>query len=101
MSARHSPEQRACRSRTPGRHSLSGECAATPQAAHPERECLIVTEFLDGAIEISQAQVDDAIIDRGLAIIRGLWEVGLAHRDIKPANLLVATAGLPDRRVLP
>jgi tRNA A-37 threonylcarbamoyl transferase component Bud32 len=55
----------------------------------PEREYLVVTEFLDGATEISQAQVDDAIIDQGLQIIRKLWEAGLAHRDIKPANLLV------------
>ena len=55
----------------------------------PEREYLVVTEFLDGATEISQAEVDDAIIDQGLQIIRRLWEAGLAHRDIKPANLLV------------
>jgi tRNA A-37 threonylcarbamoyl transferase component Bud32 len=55
----------------------------------PEREYLVVCEFLDGATEISQAQVDDAIIDQGLVIIRRLWEAGLAHRDIKPANLLV------------
>jgi tRNA A-37 threonylcarbamoyl transferase component Bud32 len=55
----------------------------------PEREYLVVTEFLDGATEISQAQVDDGTIDQGLQIIRRLWEVGLAHRDIKPANLLV------------
>jgi tRNA A-37 threonylcarbamoyl transferase component Bud32 len=55
----------------------------------PEREYLVVCEFLDGATEISQAQVDDAVIDQGLVIIRKLWEAGLAHRDIKPANLLV------------
>jgi tRNA A-37 threonylcarbamoyl transferase component Bud32 len=55
----------------------------------PEREYLVVTEFLDGATEIDQAQVDDAIIDQGLVIIRKLWEAGLAHRDVKPANLLV------------
>jgi tRNA A-37 threonylcarbamoyl transferase component Bud32 len=55
----------------------------------PEREYLVVTEFLDGATEINQAQVDDAIIDQGLGIVRRLWEAGLAHRDIKPANLLV------------
>jgi tRNA A-37 threonylcarbamoyl transferase component Bud32 len=55
----------------------------------PEREYLVVCEFLDGATEISQAQVDDAIIDQGLQIIRELWEAGLAHRDVKPANLLV------------
>jgi tRNA A-37 threonylcarbamoyl transferase component Bud32 len=55
----------------------------------PEREYLVVTEFLDGATEISKAPVDEAIIDQGLQIIRMLWEAGLAHRDIKPANLLV------------
>jgi serine/threonine-protein kinase RIO1 len=55
----------------------------------PEREYLVVTAFLDGATEIGQAEVDDAIIDQGLQIIRSLWEAGLAHRDIKPANLLV------------
>jgi tRNA A-37 threonylcarbamoyl transferase component Bud32 len=55
----------------------------------PEREYLVVCEFLDGATEISQAPVDDAIIDQGLETIRRLWEAGLAHRDIKPANLLV------------
>jgi tRNA A-37 threonylcarbamoyl transferase component Bud32 len=55
----------------------------------PEREYLVVTAFLDGATEIDQAQVDDAIIDQGLQIIGRLWEAGLAHRDIKPANLLV------------
>jgi len=55
----------------------------------PEREYLVVTAFLDGAAEIGQAEVDDAIIDQGLQIIRRLWEAGLAHRDIKPANLLV------------
>jgi tRNA A-37 threonylcarbamoyl transferase component Bud32 len=55
----------------------------------PEREYLVVTEFLDGATEIDQAAVDDAIIDQGLAIVRKLWEAGLAHRDIKAANLLV------------
>jgi tRNA A-37 threonylcarbamoyl transferase component Bud32 len=55
----------------------------------PEREYLVVTEFLDGATEISQAEMDDAVIDQGLVIVRKLWEAGLAHRDIKPANLLV------------
>jgi tRNA A-37 threonylcarbamoyl transferase component Bud32 len=55
----------------------------------PEREYLVVCEFLDGATEISKAPVNDAIIDQGLVIIRKLWEAGLAHRDIKPANLLV------------
>jgi len=55
----------------------------------PEREYLLVTEFIDGAQEIGDAEVDDATIDQGLNIVRQLWEAGLAHRDIKPANLLV------------
>src|SRR5215218_4144445 len=55
----------------------------------PEREYLIVFEFIQGATEIGQAEVDDAIIDQGLAIVRKLWDANLAHRDIKPANLLV------------
>jgi tRNA A-37 threonylcarbamoyl transferase component Bud32/membrane-associated phospholipid phosphatase len=55
----------------------------------PEREYLLVTEFLDGAHEISEVEVDDVIIDEGLALIRKLWDNGLAHRDIKPANLMV------------
>jgi membrane-associated phospholipid phosphatase/serine/threonine-protein kinase RIO1 len=55
----------------------------------PEREYLLVTEFAADAKEVGDAEVDDAIIDQGLAIVRRMWEIGLAHRDIKPANLLV------------
>jgi tRNA A-37 threonylcarbamoyl transferase component Bud32/membrane-associated phospholipid phosphatase len=55
----------------------------------PEREYLIVFEFIQGANEIGEVEVDDAIIDQGLAIVRKLWDANLAHRDIKPANLLV------------
>jgi tRNA A-37 threonylcarbamoyl transferase component Bud32 len=60
----------------------------------PEREYLLVTEFLDGAKEIGVTPLDDPqeaerVIDGGLAIVRQLWDAGLAHRDIKPANLLV------------
>jgi tRNA A-37 threonylcarbamoyl transferase component Bud32 len=55
----------------------------------PEREYLLVTEFFDGAVEISEAAVDETLIDEGLAVIRQLWDAGLAHRDIKPANLMV------------
>ncbi len=55
----------------------------------PEREYLLVTEFLDGAVEIGEATVDEAIIDDGLLVVRRLWDAGLAHRDIKPANLMV------------
>jgi membrane-associated phospholipid phosphatase/tRNA A-37 threonylcarbamoyl transferase component Bud32 len=55
----------------------------------PEREYLLVTEFLEGAKEISEVAIDDTIIDEGLGIVRRLWHADLAHRDIKPANLLV------------
>jgi membrane-associated phospholipid phosphatase len=55
----------------------------------PEREYLITFEFFDNATELGEAEVDEAIIDQGLGIIRKLWDAGLAHRDIKPANLLV------------
>jgi hypothetical protein len=55
----------------------------------PEREYLLVTEFFDGAVEIGEAEVDDQIIDEGLAMVRRMWDSGLAHRDIKPANLMV------------
>ena len=55
----------------------------------PEREYLLVTEFFDHATELGESEVDDETIDDGLALIRKMWEAGLAHRDIKPANLLV------------
>src|SRR3954452_14636148 len=55
----------------------------------PEREYLLVTEFVAGASEIGDADIDDATIHEGLSVVRRMWEVGLAHRDIKPANLLV------------
>jgi tRNA A-37 threonylcarbamoyl transferase component Bud32/membrane-associated phospholipid phosphatase len=55
----------------------------------PEREYLIVTEFLDGAAEITDAEIDDHLIDDGLTLVRRLWDNGLAHRDLKPANLMV------------
>ena len=55
----------------------------------PEREYMIVTDFIDGAQEIGDAEVDDIVIDKALQLIRRMWDFGLAHRDIKPANLLV------------
>jgi membrane-associated phospholipid phosphatase/tRNA A-37 threonylcarbamoyl transferase component Bud32 len=54
----------------------------------PEREYLIVMEFFDGCSEIGSTTLGDTEIDRGLRIIRRMWEVGVAHRDIKPSNLL-------------
>jgi hypothetical protein len=46
-------------------------------------------EFFDGAVEIDEAEVDDAVIDQGLHLVRTMWDEGLAHRDVKPANLMV------------
>ncbi|MGY1617181.1 RIO1 family regulatory kinase/ATPase [Geodermatophilus sp. SYSU D00691] len=60
----------------------------------PEREYLLVNEFVGGATELGDAEVDDAVIDQGLALVRRMWEVGVAHRDIKPANLLVCDGRL-------
>jgi membrane-associated phospholipid phosphatase len=55
----------------------------------PEREYLLVTGFFEGAKEIGDVDVTDALIDEGLALVRRLWDGNLAHRDIKPSNLLV------------
>ena len=55
----------------------------------PEREYMLVTEFFQGAVEIGEAEVDDGLIDQGLALVRKLWDAGIAHRDIKPGNLMV------------
>jgi len=55
----------------------------------PNREYLLPTGFFEGAETLGHAEVDDQVIDDGLALVRRLWDVGLAHRDIKPANLLV------------
>jgi hypothetical protein len=55
----------------------------------PNREYMLVTEFFENARNLGDSQIDDAVIDEGLAMVRTLWNIGVAHRDIKPANLLV------------
>jgi tRNA A-37 threonylcarbamoyl transferase component Bud32/membrane-associated phospholipid phosphatase len=55
----------------------------------PEREYLLVAEFIAGAKEVGEAEIDDSVIDQGLLVVRRMWDIGMAHRDIKPANLLV------------
>ena len=77
---------------------MSGIRAPTPYGIveiTPEREYLIVMEMFEGAVEMGKADVNEAIIDDALALVRRLWDVGVAHRDIKPGNLLVR-----DNRVL-
>jgi tRNA A-37 threonylcarbamoyl transferase component Bud32/membrane-associated phospholipid phosphatase len=55
----------------------------------PGRQYLTVAEFVPGAKEISEAEVDSRVVHAGLRAIRAMWDNGLAHRDIKPANVLV------------
>jgi membrane-associated phospholipid phosphatase len=55
----------------------------------PEREYMLVIGLIDGAEEIGDVEVDDGVIDKGLQLVRRMWDSGLAHRDIKPANILV------------
>jgi tRNA A-37 threonylcarbamoyl transferase component Bud32 len=55
----------------------------------PDREYLILTEFLAGAVHITEGEVTDGTIDDALGCVRRLWDTGLAHRDIKPGNVLV------------
>jgi membrane-associated phospholipid phosphatase/tRNA A-37 threonylcarbamoyl transferase component Bud32 len=55
----------------------------------PEREYLIVTEFLQNAKEMGDVDLTDDIVDDALIVVRRLWDAGLAHRDIKPANVMV------------
>ena len=50
---------------------------------------MLLAEFFDGSVELGEVEVDDEIIDAGLAIVRRLWDAGVAHRDIKPSNVLV------------
>jgi tRNA A-37 threonylcarbamoyl transferase component Bud32/membrane-associated phospholipid phosphatase len=60
----------------------------------PEREYLIAMEFFEDAVEIGEADIDGRVIDQGMAMIRRMWDVGVAHRDIKPANLMVQRGDL-------
>ncbi len=55
----------------------------------PDIEYLIVTEYIQDATEILDAEIDDEIIDRALGIIQTMWASSLAHRDVKPANVMV------------
>jgi hypothetical protein len=55
----------------------------------PNREYMLVTEFFENARNLGDSQIDDEVIDEGLAMVRTFWDIGVAHRDIKPANLLV------------
>ena len=55
----------------------------------PGHEYLLVTELVDGAVEILESGVSDEVADDALRQVRMLWQAGAAHRDIKPSNVLV------------
>ena len=55
----------------------------------PGSEYLLVTDFIEGAVEITDAEVDQGVIDDALRTVRRMWDAGLAHRDVKPANIMV------------
>jgi len=55
----------------------------------PNQEYMLVTELFENARNLGDSQIDDVVIDEGLAMVRTFWDIGVAHRDIKPANLLV------------
>jgi serine/threonine protein kinase len=55
----------------------------------PDREYLMVSQFLFGSEELTDAEVDVPLIDDALGVIRQMWDAGVAHRDIKPANVMV------------
>jgi serine/threonine protein kinase len=58
----------------------------------PQQEYLMVSEFLFGSEELTDAEIDEPIIDDALRAIRQMWDAGLAHRDIKPANVMIRDA---------
>lgn len=60
----------------------------------PDREYLMVSQFLFGSEELTDAEVDVPLIDDALGVIRQMWDAGLAHRDIKPANVMVRDGGI-------
>jgi len=55
----------------------------------PEREYLLLTGFIDDAVEISEVPITDAVLANAIDVVRSLWDAGVAHRDIKPSNILV------------
>ena len=71
---RRDPDRRADRHRASSRRSVS-TCSSPSSST--------------GRWRSATPTVDDQVIDEGLALVRRLWDHGLAHRDIKPANLMV------------
>lgn len=55
----------------------------------PEREYLLVNEFLHDASDLSSVNLTQKMMDEALRAVRIMWDGGLAHRDIKPSNVMV------------
>jgi membrane-associated phospholipid phosphatase len=60
-----------------------------PVELTPNREYMLVTQFFTNAKNLGESDVDDEIIDQGIAMVRTFWDIGVSHRDLKPANMLV------------
>jgi membrane-associated phospholipid phosphatase len=65
-----------------------------PVELTPNREYMLVTQFFTNAKNLGESDIDDAIIDEGVALVRTFWDIGVSHRDIKPANMLVGEGHL-------
>ena len=71
----------------------AGVPTATPHGIveiTPEREYVLVTDLIPDARHLVDCELADDVLDRALAIVRTMWDAGLAHRDIKPSNLLLS-----------
>ena len=55
----------------------------------PEREYMLVTDFVADSKELLEAEVTDKVTMNMMSLIRRLWDAGLAHRDVKPSNILL------------
>ena len=67
----------------------------------PEREYMIVMEFFEDSVEISEAEVDDHVDRPGAGLVRRMWDIGLGaprHQARQPHG--AARRAPPDRRVL-
>ncbi len=55
----------------------------------PEREYLVLAEFLEGARPVLEGSLDQLTALDAIGVVRRLWDARLAHRDLKPSNVMV------------
>ena len=66
----------------------------------PEREYVILMEFFEGAVEVTDADVDRRVIRSGLSVVRKLWDAGsprgfpFSSTSLKPARSICSAAAL-------